>query len=161
MRLIVNVMTASIVSSIVAAGTLLLVYFYKYDTTVIYMFDEFSNVLRKESIVSLILPSLVISSAVGLILAFGIGLYASRKYAVPVFKIEQWASNLLNGKMTATLAFREKEEMKDLSDKCNELGAMFREVMVGIRRDVKALQDAGVNNPEVAAIADSLGKMEL
>jgi len=161
LRLITNVLTVSVVSSIVSAGTLILVYFYMYDTTVLYMFNEESNILQKESIVRLILPTLVISSVVGLVLAFGIGLYASRKYAVPVFKIEQWASNLIKGKLTASLRFREKEEMRDLSDKCNELGAMFRETMVGIRKDVKALQDAGVNNPEVAAIAERLGKLEL
>ncbi len=161
LRLIVNVLTASVVSSIVSAGTLLLVYFYKYDTTILYMFNEYSNVLNKESVVRLILPTLVISSLVGLVLAFGIGLYASRKYAVPVFKIEQWASQIINGDMTAMLRFREKEEMKDLSNKCNEMGTMFREVMVDIRKDVKALQDAGVKNPEVAAIAEKLGQLKL
>jgi methyl-accepting chemotaxis protein len=161
LRLIVNIMMASIVSSIVAAGTLLFVYSYKYDTTVLYMFNEFSNVLQKESIVWLILPTLIISSVVALALAFGIGLYASRKYAVPVFKIEQWASQMLNGDMTSVLRFREKEEMKDLSNKCNELGTMFREIMVGIQKDVKALQRAGIRGPEVDAIAEKLGRLEL
>jgi len=70
-------------------------------------------------------------------------------------------SQILSGKVTATLRFREKEEMKDLSAKCNELGTMFRETMIGIKKDVKALQDAGVRNPEVAAIAERLGKLEL
>jgi len=161
LRLIVNVMTVSIVSSIVSAGTLLLVYFYKYDTTVLYMFNEFNNVLQKESIVRLILPTLVISSVVGLALAFGIGLYASRKYAVPVFKIEQWASQIISGKAAAVLKFREKEEMKELSDKCNELGAMYRETMADIQKEVKALQNAGVKNPELGAIAEKLGRFEL
>jgi len=161
LRLIFNVLTVSVVSSIVAAGTMLLVYYYKYDTTVVYMFNENSNALGKESVVGLILPTLIISSVVGLALAFGIGLYASRKYAVPVFKIEQWASQILNGDMTAMLRFREKEEMKDLSDKCNELGAMFREIMVGIQKDVKVLQSSGVRGPEVDAIAEKLGRLEL
>jgi methyl-accepting chemotaxis protein len=160
-RLIINVLTVSIVSSIVSAGTLLIVYFYKYDTTAIYMFEPESNVLQKEEIVNLILPTLIISSVVGLVLAFGIGLYASRKYAVPIFKIEQWASNLLSGKLSTVLRFREKEEMRDLSNKCNELGTMFRETLVGIRKDVKALEDAGVGNPEVKAIADRLSKLDL
>jgi methyl-accepting chemotaxis protein len=159
--LIIKIMAVSFVSSVVAAGTLLLVYFLKYKTTVIYMFDHITNGLREEYIVWLILPSLVISSVVGLMLAFGIGLYASRKYAVPVFKIEQWASKLLDGKMTAVLRFREKEEMRDLSKKCNELGTMFCEVMAEVQKDVKALQTAGVKNPEVAAIAERLGKLEL
>jgi len=161
LRLITNVLTVSVVSSIVSAGTLLLVYYYKYDTTVIYMFNENSNALGKESVVGLIFPTLVISSLVGLALAFGIGLYASRKYAVPVFKIEQWASQILNGDMTAALRFREKEEMKDLSDKCNELGAMFREIMVGIQKDVKELQNSGVRGPQVDSIAEKLGRLDL
>jgi len=161
LRLIVNVMMVSIVSSIISAGTLLFVYSYKYDTTILYMFDEFSNVLQKESIVWLILPSLVISSLVGLALAFGIGLYASRKYAVPVFKIEQWAAQILNGDLTAVLRFREKEEMKELCKKCNELGAMFREIMIGIQKDVKVLQSSGVRGPEVTAIAEKLERLEL
>jgi methyl-accepting chemotaxis protein len=161
LRLIVNIMTVSFVSSVVSAGTLLFVYYQKYDTTVLYMFNEVTNGLDKESVVNIILPTLIISSAVGLVLAFGIGLYASRKYAVPVFKIESWASQLLGGRMTVALKFREKEEMKDLSDKCNQLGAMFRETMAGIRRDVRGLQTAGVNNPELAAIAERLDKLEL
>jgi len=160
-RLIFNVMTVSIISSIVSSGTLLLVYFYKYDTTVLYMFNEFNNALQKESIIRLILPTLVISSVVALALAFGIGLYASRKYAVPVFKIEQWASQILNGDMTSVLRFREKEEMRDLSNKCNEMGTMFREIMAGIQKDVKALQRAGIRGPEVDAIAEKLGRLEL
>jgi methyl-accepting chemotaxis protein len=160
-RLIINVLTVSIVSSIVSAGTLLLVYFYKYDTTAVYTLETISNTIHKEEIVDLILPTLIISSVVGLVLAFGIGLYASRKYAVPIFKIEQWASSLINGKLSTVLRFREKEEMRDLSNKCNELGTMFRETLVGIRRDVKALEDAGVGNPEVKAITDRLSKLEL
>jgi len=134
LRLIFNILAASIVSSIVSAGTLLLVYRYKYDTTVIYMFNEFNNVLQKESIVRLILPSLLISLAAGLILTFGIGLYASRKYAVPVFKIEQWVSQILNGKVTATLRFREKEEMKDCPPSATNWGRCSARLWPGYRK---------------------------
>ncbi|MDR2694237.1 MAG: hypothetical protein LBB74_08525 [Chitinispirillales bacterium] len=161
LRLIINVMTVSIVSSIVSAGTLYFFYFYRYDTTALYMFDVPSNILQKESVVWLIFPTLIISTVVGLALAFGIGLYASRKYAVPVFKIEQWASQILNGDMTVVLRFREKEEMQELSKKCNELGTMFRDIMAGIQKDVKALQSAGIRGPEVDAIAEKLGRLEL
>jgi len=162
LRLIVNVLAVSVVSSVVSAGTLFLVYRYMFNTTVLYIFDHNTNNLQPDkSIAELVLPTLIISSVVGLILAFGIGLYASRKYAVPVFKIEQWASQLLNGDLTSVLKFREQEEMRDLSKKCNELGAMFREIMVDIQKDVKALRDAGVKGPELEAIAEKLGRLEL
>jgi signal transduction histidine kinase len=159
--LIVKILTASIVSSLVAAGTLFLVYYQMYRSTAVYMFDHGTNALSHESIAHLIVPTLGISTAVSLLLAFGIGLYASRKYAVPVFKIEQWASQLLSGKLTATLRFREREEMKELSNRCNELGTMFRETMLEIQKDVKALQAAGVKEPAVGRMAEMVGKMEL
>jgi hypothetical protein len=159
--LIVKIMTVSAISSLVSSGALFLVYYFRYDTIIIYMWNQDNNNIQKDHIVNLILPALIISAAVCLILAFGIGLYASRKYAVPVFKIEQWAAMLLKGKMAATLRFREQEEMRDLSQKCNELGTMFCEIMLDIQKDVRALQKAGVENPEIGTIAAKLDKLEL
>lgn len=160
--LIVKILAVSIASSILSVCTLLVVYFYKYSTTILYLWNQNTNGLdRKESIMLIILPTLIISAVVCLVLSFGIGLYASRKYAVPVFKIEQWASRLLEGKMTEVLRFRESEEMKELSEKCNELGAMFRETLAAVKVDVKRLKDAGVDNPAVDAIAKELDKYDL
>jgi signal transduction histidine kinase len=120
-----------------------------------------TNEIDKVQLVNLILPALVISAAVGLIVAFGIGLYASRKYAVPVFKIEQWVSKLQGGDMSAVLRFREREEMKDLSQKCNELGSLICGTLLDIKTKAKAMKAAGVDKPEVDAIIERLGQMEL
>jgi len=159
--LILRVVTAALLSVVVSSGSLLLVYYLRYNTIAVYIWNQDTNGLKKEHIVHLILPTLIISSLVGLIVAFGIGLYASRKYAVPVYKIEQWASMLLSGKTTAILKFREQEEMKELSQKCNEVGAFFRDALVDIRTKVKAVQDAGVKNPELEDIAAKLDALEL
>jgi len=159
--LIIRVLTAALLSVIVSSGSLLLVYYMRYNTIAVYIWNQDNNNLQKEHIVNLILPTLIISSLVGLIVAFGIGLYASRKYAVPVYKIEQWASMLMSGKMTAILKFREQEEMKELSQKCNEVGTLFRDTLVDIRAKVRAVQDAGVKNQDLEAIAAKLDAMEL
>jgi len=161
MRLIVKIVAAALVTAVISSGSLFLVYYLKYKTIVVYMWSQESNEIEKENILYLVLPVLVISAIVGVAIAFGIGLYASRKYAVPIYKIEQWVAMLQNGKMSAILRFREYEEMKDLSQKCNELGALIRGTLLDIRNKVKSMQENGVDNPELGAIAEKLDSMEL
>jgi len=159
--LIMKVVAAALLSVLVSSASLLLVYWFKYNTVAIYMWNQDNNDLMKENILFLILPTLIISASVGLIVALGIGMYASRKFAVPIYKIEQWTSMLLRGQMTAILKFREQEEMKDLSQRCNELGAHVRDMLLDIRGKVKAMQVAGIESPELESIASRLGTMEL
>jgi len=161
MRLIVKVVAAALVTAIVSSGSLFAVYYLKYKTVLVYLWSEETNEITKENIIYLVLPVLLISAVVGIAVAFGIGLYASRKYAVPIFKIEQWAAMLHSGKMSAILRFREYEEMKELSQKCNELGALIRDTLLDIRTKVNTLMEEGVENPELEAIAEKLDSMEL
>jgi methyl-accepting chemotaxis protein len=159
--LIMKVVAASLASVVISSASLLLVYYYKFDTIAVYTWNQDTNGLDKKSMIDLILPPLSISVAISILVAFGIGLYASRKYAVPIFKIEQWVSMLLGGKMTAILRFREQEEMKELTQKCNELGSFLRGTMVEIKEKVKAMQDAGIQNKDLDSIAAKLDTMEL
>ncbi|MFP4163500.1 MAG: hypothetical protein ACLFQB_06060 [Chitinispirillaceae bacterium] len=161
LRLITKVILASLISTVVSAGSLLLVYYLRYDTVVVYQWDQISNELNREHILHLILPTLIISSIVGILVALGIGLYASRKYAVPVYKIEQWTSMLLKGKMTALLRFREREEMKDLSEKCNELGEQLRSKLLQIEQKVERLKENNPESEELKSISEVLNTMEL
>jgi len=160
-RLIMKVMIVALFSSIVSSGALFLVYYMKYKTVVVYQWNQVNNELMRENIINLILPSLVISTLVGLVVAFGIGLYASRKYAVPVYKIENWASMILKGNMNAVLKFREHEEMSELSAKCNEVTAKLRSTLFEIKSRVKDLQKTYPQNPDIETIAVELDKMEL
>ncbi|MCL2182056.1 MAG: hypothetical protein FWB85_01120 [Chitinispirillia bacterium] len=161
MGLIMKVVTAALLSVVLSSASLVYVYWDRYDTVAIYMWNQDNNNLQKESILALILPTLGISAAVSLIVALGIGMYASRKFAVPIYKIEQWTSMLLRGQMTAILRFREQEEMKDLSQRCNELGEHMRDILLDIKGKVKAMQEAGVKSPELESIISKLGTMEL
>jgi hypothetical protein len=121
-RLITKIVIATIIATFISSGCLLLVYYIKYKSVLLYQMDQMTN-LAKENIVFIILPSLLISALVNFIMALCIGLYASRKYAVPIYKLENWARLLKEGKITAKIQFREKEEMKELSSCCNELSS--------------------------------------
>ena len=127
MRLIIHIVAAVFLTTLVSLASMALVYFIKYKTVIMYQLDQQTQNLTHQNILSLILPSLLFSALVNLMLAIGIGFYASRKYAIPIYKLEQWCSLVLQGKMTAILQFREKEELEELSFKCNELTQFFRD----------------------------------
>jgi len=159
--LIIKIMSTALISSIVSSGALLFVYYMKYKTVVVYRMDMITDDIIRDNIINLVIPTLIISSVVGLIVAAGIGLYASRKYAVPIYKIENWASMILKGNMGAVLKFREYEEMKELSEKCNEVTAKLRTTLLEIRSKAKVLQDTYPQNLDVESIIAVLDKMEL
>lgn len=160
-RLIFKVVISALMSTLLASGSLILVYYLKYKTVIVYQLDKISQELSREHIVYLILPTLLISSVVSLLISFGIGLYASRKYAVPVYKLEQWASLLRLGKMSALLRFREKEEMAELSTTCNQLSSEMRERFAKIRNQMELLKQSDPSSPVAAEIENILSGLEL
>lgn len=161
MRLITKIVVAALTSTILSSGTLILVYFLKYKTVIVYQLDKFTQELSREHIVYLILPTLLISSIVSILVSFGVGLYASRKYAVPVYKLEKWVSLLRIGKMSAQLRFREKEEMAELSTTCNLLSSEIREKFVKIRNQMELLKQSSPDSPIALEIEKVLSGLEL
>ncbi len=138
-RLIYKIVAAVMISTAVCIGTLLLTYYVKYRNVAFYrvILDHNMDIPPRFEISSIILPALLISALVNFVVAIFIGLYASRKYAVPIYKLEQWADLLRKGKMTAQLQFREREEFKDLSTHCNSLAETLREKFIRIKRQVE------------------------
>lgn len=159
-RLIMKIVLATLVSTIVTSGSLILVYYLKYNTVIVYQLDKVNQELTREHIIFLILPTLLISAIVNILLATGIGFYSSRKYAVPIYKLEQWATLLDQGKITATLRFREKEEMKELSDKCNQLTVDLRDKFIQIKNQADQLRISG-NETAAAALEKAIEGIEL
>ncbi len=128
---------------------------------VVYQLDRMSQDLSRENILNIILPALVISAIVSIILALGIGLYSSRKYAVPIYKLEQWLSLLMKGKVGATLQFREKEEMKDLSDKCNRLGSELHSIFQKVNDSVETLKRNNTSPEIIQNFENILSRIDL
>jgi methyl-accepting chemotaxis protein len=159
-RLIVKIVVAVIIATLICSCTLLLMYYLKYDSILLYQMDKFTN-LKKENIIFILLPTLLISSLVNFVLAVCLGLYASRKYAVPIFKLEQWAGLIRNGRINAQIQFREHQELKDLSDDCNALAGELMEKFVTIQTQTHLLGEKMKDCPEVRKIEEVLSTMEL
>ncbi len=172
-RLIKRIVVAVLIATIVSVATLLLTYLVKYKSTVIYQVtfesvdssgeseEAGASISDRERITSLVLPSILISGIINIIIAIGIGLYASRKYAVPIFKLEQWVKLLQEGQMAAKLRFREKEEMKELSDGCNQLSDELRNKFDQISKYTKELEKEATGSEVAKKIQNVLDSMEL
>ena len=160
-RLIIKIMFAVFLSTVISSFSLILVYFLKYDTVIVYQLNTMTQELSREHIIFLILPALVISSIVNLIVAFGIGLYASRKYAVPVFKLEQWANLLFQGKMTAMLRFREQDELKELTTKCNQVSVKLCETFGEIKKQLELVKSGTDKGLALASIEEIVNTIDL
>jgi methyl-accepting chemotaxis protein len=147
-RLIMKIVTSALIATVVTSGSLILVYFIKYQTIIVYQLDKLTQELSREHLIFVILPTLLFSAMVNILISFGVGLYASRKYAVPIYKLEQWCNLLLQGKFAAILRFREKEEMKELSDKFNELSGGIRSKLLLVQTEIEKIKK---EFPEAAA----------
>jgi glucan phosphoethanolaminetransferase (alkaline phosphatase superfamily) len=160
-RMIVKIIVAVLITTITALLCMFIVYFVKYNTVVVYQLDKITQDLSREHIFFLILPAFLFSAMVNIVVATGLGIYASRKYAIPIYKLEQWCSLLLKGKLTAMLQFREKEEMRELSTKCNELTHFFRERLYSIKKQVEELKKTNADLQAVKNIEKSLEGLDL
>jgi signal transduction histidine kinase len=159
-RLIIKIVIAALLATIICSCTLLVVYYLRYNSVLLYTMDQLTN-LNKENIIFIILPSLLISSMVNFIVAVCLGLYASRKYAVPIYKLEQWARMIRQGKISAQIRFREREEMKELSDDCNELTSGLRIKFSEIKKQTEALKEKMKDSAELKKIDAVLATLEL
>ena len=117
--------------------------------------------LAKENVIDILLPTVVFSAMVNIIVAFAVGLYASRKYALPVYKLEQWAYLLRSGNMKTKLRFREKDEMKELSTSCNDLANEFLERFKVIKKNINILKQSVNESKEIDEIANMINSLEL
>lgn len=161
LRLIKKVVLSAVLSTLFSSGSLILVYYLKYQTVIVYQLDKLSQDLNREHIIYLILPTLLVSTVVSILVSFGIGMYSSRKYAVPIYKLEQWATLLLSGRMSALLRFREKEEMKELSDKCNQLATEMRDRFVEIKNLADELKSAPATAHAASVLTNLLKDIDL
>ncbi len=161
-RLIKKIVLAVLIATVVCVAILLLTFLVKYKSTVFYRvtFDLGAQIGNRESIVGLIFPSLLIASIINLCIGICIGLYASRKYAVPIFKLEQWVHLLRDGKLTAQLRFREKEEMRELCNSCNQLSEELQIQFEQIETGIQELKKNPSNTQPLDKIQNMLNNME-
>jgi methyl-accepting chemotaxis protein len=130
-----------------------------------YMSNDVMQDLELKNIIGIVMPSIVIVEIIAILIAFGIGIISSRKIAVPIFKIEKWASRLKAGKLNTTLAFREEDHLNELTTQCNSVTDFYKTIFEEIRQHT----DSIVNKPddligvtkEAKALQQILSRIEL
>lgn len=130
-----------------------------------YMSNDIMQDLQLTNILGIIIPALIAAQIVTLIIAIAVGMFSSRKAAVPVYKLEKWAMQLKKGKLKTHLGFRETKLMKDLTIQCNALADTYKEIFLNIDKSIDiVLADRVYKSQtvikEISNIQDTLNKMD-
>lgn len=160
LRFIFKIVISVFITSAITLATLSAVYYYKSGSGYFYfMSNDLAQDLQRQSILATILPSLLIAEVVSVLLGLGIGLVSSRKFAVPIYKMENWISSMLAGNLGSKIAFREKEEFRTLTVHCNSLSDYLTEILKDLERKLNDLEQSTMNDKareKVAAIKKGL-----
>jgi len=113
------------------------------------------------------LPTLLLSNliVVGITAVIGVIVFliASHKLAGPLYRFERTLENMSSGDLTHRFSLRQKDQMKSLADKINELNNMMERNMHEIQKnvdDVKGLfSDAQSTLASESYDREELGKM--
>jgi signal transduction histidine kinase len=134
--------------------TLILLFFYNAKSQgglFYYMSNDIMQDLQLTSILGVVLPALVTAQIVTIVVAVVIGLFSSRKAAVPVYKLERWALQLKKGKLKTHLGFREIKEMRDLTIQCNALADTYKQIFSDIEDSLKIIAEDRVYKSQAVA----------
>ena len=148
-RLIFKILISVIFTAIITTAVMAAVYYYKSGSGYFYfMSNDLMEDLQRQSILKTILPSLLIAEFVSIVLGFSIGLFSSRKFALPVYKIEQWLDKIIKGEFGTKIFFREKEEFKEMTYKCNLLSDSLVKKFSSINEQLSSIEQS-VSDPLV------------
>ncbi len=71
-----------------------------------------------------------VSAMVGLI----VGLWASRKIALPIYKVEQWAKAVGDGDLTVRLGMRDNDYWENMANTCNGITGDLRHHILQLKQ---------------------------
>jgi methyl-accepting chemotaxis protein len=97
-------------------------------------------------------PGFWIAATVALIAGFIVGIYASRKVALPIYKVEQWSRLLKNGDLKAYLGMRESDFWGEMSETCNIFTQELRERVEALRKSYEG--DEATLRAEIKKLLD-------
>jgi methyl-accepting chemotaxis protein len=159
-RIIAKILFVVALTAVITTVSLTYIYNSKSrNGTFYYMSNDSKQDLELKNVLEVILPSVVGAQLFSIIVGLGIGLFSSRKIAVPIYKFEKWVSQLKTGNLNTTISFRETEQMKDLTVQCNALTEYYKEVFTAIDTAATALEkEAYAGNPAAAEQVKRLRK---
>jgi methyl-accepting chemotaxis protein len=157
-KIIAKILLVVSITAVITTVCLSLIYNSKSKNgTFYYMSSDSKQDLELKNVLEVILPSVVGAQLFSILIGLGIGLFSSRKMAVPIYKFEKWVSQLKNGNLNTRLSFRENEEMKDLTLQCNALAEYYRNVFQEIDAALTVLEKSSAGSP---AALDQLKQMK-
>lgn len=128
-----------------------------------YMSNDTKQDLELKNILEVILPSVIGAQVISMFIGLGIGLFSSRKIAVPIYKFEKWVTNLKTGNLLTRIEFREKQDMEDLTHECNTLVDFYRDKFIQINDALLKLEQHATSDPnvgeQIASIKETLQKV--
>ncbi len=164
LKIIAKILFIILITALFTTVTVSLVYNSKSQSgSFYYMSNDTKQDLELKNILEVILPSVIGAQLITLFIGLGIGLFSSRKIAVPIYKFEKWVSQLKTGNLNTRIEFREKAEMEDLTYECNSLADFYRNRFLEIEAAVSALEQAAVpdrmTQEKLGEIRNALGKV--
>jgi methyl-accepting chemotaxis protein len=155
-KIIMKIVFIILITALLTTVTVSLVYNSKSQNgSFYYMSNDTKQDLELKNILEVILPSVIGAQLVTLFIGLGIGLFSSRKIAVPIYKFEKWVSQLKTGNLLTRIEFREKSEMEDLTHECNSLADYFRDRFMEIEAAVSSIeQTASLDQPTREKLSD-------
>jgi len=124
--------------SLLTLLSVLLVYYIKYKSGYFYYMTESLDAdLVRHSIWSLIIPSAGPSLLVAIVVAFILALYGSRKIALPLFKIKQWATSMFAGDLTYEVSLRKGDNLFELETSCKQVSKKYNEIFYEIKSQLE------------------------
>lgn len=138
-----------------AVGTglaILYLYHREFGESSIYVMDKSSALypLDRRGLLNLLLPAVGATTLMGMLLGWLMAFGASRRIALPIYKVEQWARRVSKGDLHVRLGFRKADRLQDLADACN--GALDK-----VRMDLLEIQSVVADEKIPKEVRDRLG----
>lgn len=109
------------ITAMLAGAMILLLYKVEYGSTSVYVMDRDSAFfpLEQRGLIALVFPALMAAVVMAILIGWMLALSASRRIALPIYKVIQWTRNVADGNLRANLAFRPGDKLEELARSCN------------------------------------------
>jgi len=113
-----------LLAAFTAVGTgIAIMYLYnrEFGESSIYVMDRSSALypLDRRGLLDLLLPAVGATTLMGMLLGWLMAFGASRRIALPVYKVTLWARRISEGDLHVRMGFRKADNLEELSDACN------------------------------------------
>jgi methyl-accepting chemotaxis protein len=110
-------------TSLGTGGGILWIYHKEFGDASIYIMDRNSVLfpLDHSGLLAVLTPAVAGPAVAGVLLGWLLTLGASRRIALPIYKVKQWAEKVSEGDLHARLGFRPGDGLESLAESCNSV----------------------------------------